>query len=225
MKTDRETDLYAPVKAFLEALGYEVKGEIGAADVVAVRGADPLLIVELKTRFSLTLLQQAVARQAVTETIYVAVPRWSGRAGWRAFKGNLRLCKRLGLGVMTVQDEGTVEVHADPGPFRPRRSTKKETALRAEFAARLGDTAAGGTRGQVMTSYRQDAMRVAAYLVAAGEARGADIARDTGVARATSIMADNHYGWFERVRRGVYTLSTAGAVANGGTVTEQTEGA
>ena len=31
-----ETDLYPPVKSFLEALGYEVKGEVGAADVVAI---------------------------------------------------------------------------------------------------------------------------------------------------------------------------------------------
>ncbi len=34
----RETDLYAPVKLLLEGQGYEVKGEIGSADVVGVRG-------------------------------------------------------------------------------------------------------------------------------------------------------------------------------------------
>ena len=35
---EREQDLYAPVKALLEAQGYEVKGEVGAADVVGIRG-------------------------------------------------------------------------------------------------------------------------------------------------------------------------------------------
>lgn len=37
---EREQDLYAPVKALLEAQGYEVKGEVGAADVVAIRGGE-----------------------------------------------------------------------------------------------------------------------------------------------------------------------------------------
>ena len=39
----RETELYGPVKAFLEAAGYDVKAEIGAADVMALRdGSDPV---------------------------------------------------------------------------------------------------------------------------------------------------------------------------------------
>ncbi len=36
----RETDLYLPVKDFLEAQGYVVKSEIGAVDVMAVRRAE-----------------------------------------------------------------------------------------------------------------------------------------------------------------------------------------
>ena len=76
-----ETDLYAPVKAWLEARGFEVKAEVGAADVVAVKAGEEPVIIELKTSFSLVLLQQAVARQAVTDAVYVAVPRWKGRAG------------------------------------------------------------------------------------------------------------------------------------------------
>ena len=82
-----ETDLYAPVKAWLEARGFEVKAEVGAADVVAVKDGEEPVIIELKTSFSLVLLQQAVARQAVTDAVYVAVPRWKGRAGWKAFSG------------------------------------------------------------------------------------------------------------------------------------------
>ena len=37
----------------------------------------------------------------------------------------------------------------------------------------------------------------------------------TGVARATRMMADNHYGWFERVGTGVYGLTEAGQAALG----------
>jgi hypothetical protein len=42
-----EADLYDPIKRFLEAQGYSVKGEIGACDIVAVRGEDGPVIVEL----------------------------------------------------------------------------------------------------------------------------------------------------------------------------------
>ncbi len=211
MKPPRETALYAPIKAWLESLGYAVKAEIGAADVVALReGAEPL-IVELKTGFSLTLLQQAVARQAVTDTVYVAVPRWKGRAGWRAFRGNIGLCKRLGLGVLSVRlEDGFVEVHHDPAPFRPRKSRARRAALLGEFARRAGDPNEGGTRGARITAYRQDAERLRAWLAQNGPARGAEVARATGVARATRMMADNHYGWFERVEKGVYRLATPG---------------
>ena len=212
-----ETDLYVPVKSWLEGLGYEVKAEIGAADVVAQRAGDEPLIVELKTGFSLTLLQQAVARQAVTDTVYVAVPRWSGKAGWRAFKGNIGLCRRLGLGVLSVRlPEGSVQVHCDPKPFQPRKSKRRAAALLSEFARRDGDPNAGGTRGKIVTAYRQDAERLAAFLQANGPSSGAAAKKDTGVLHATRMMADNHYGWFCRVERGIYDLTEAGRA----TVTE-----
>lgn len=212
-----ETLLYPPVKTWLEALGYVVKSEVGPADVVGLRaGAEPV-VVELKTGFSLTLLQQAVARQAVSEQVYVAVPRWKGKAGWRAFKGNIGLCKRLGLGVLSVKlEDGAVQVHCDPAPFKPRKSKVKRARLLREFAARRGDPNTGGTRGQVETSYKQDARACVDFLSANGPSSGAVIARATGVARATRIMADNHSGWFFRVARGVYALSETGmAVCEG----------
>lgn len=214
MTKPAETQLYAPVKAWLEGLGYDVKSEVGPADVVACQeGCEPV-VVELKTGFSLTLLQQAVARQALSDHIYVAVPRWTGRAGWRAFKGNLGLCRRLGLGVLSVSlDTGAVEVHCDPGPFQPRKSAPRKAALLKEFAAREGDPNAGGTRGKVMTAYKQDALRCAAYLAEKGPSKGSDVAKATGVSRATRMMADNHYGWFFRAARGVYAITDAGKVA------------
>ena len=206
----RETDLYPPVKAFLEGLGYVVKAEVGPADVVGLRGGD-MVVVELKTGFSLTLLQQAVARQALSDQVYVAVPRWAGRAGWRAFKGNTGLCKRLGLGVLSVRlKDGFVQVHADPAPFHPRKSKPRRTRLLDEFTRRAGDPNQGGTRGPVVTAYKQDAARIAAYLDAHGPTRGAVVARATGVARATRMMADNHLGWFQRIEIGIYGLSEAG---------------
>ncbi len=213
MAQTRETDLYPPVKAQLEGWGFDVKGEVGAADVVARRGNDTV-IVELKLGFSLTLLHQGVARQRLTDLVYLAVPRWKGKAGWRTFKANVGLAKRLGLGVMSIAPDGTVQVHADPGPFTPRKSHVRKKALLGEFDRRRGDPVAGGKdRAGLITAYRQEAWRCAAYLGAHGPSKGAHVAKGAEVPRATRMMADNHYGWFARVDKGIYALTPEGEAA------------
>ncbi|MBV6657676.1 MAG: hypothetical protein KI785_07920 [Devosiaceae bacterium] len=222
MPSVRETELYAPIKAFLEGQGYEVKAEVGPADVVACRAAgiageaeDDPVIVELKTGFSLALLHQAIDRQAITDAVYIAVPRGTGRAFQRALASNLKLARRLGLGVLRVRlSDGFVEPHLDPAPYQPRQSKVRRSRLLREFARRVGDPNTGGsTRTTITTAYRQDAQRCAHHLHRHGPSRGADVARATGVARATRMMADDHYGWFERVERGVYALTPKGQAA------------
>ena len=205
----KETDLYGPVKAHLQRQGYTVKGEVGAADVVAVRDGEDPVIVELKLGFSLTLLHQGVARLSVTDTVYVCVPR---PKNYKALKANVGICRRLGLGGMTVRDrDGHVEVLADPGPYAPRKNKVRKGRLLKEFDRRQGDPNEGGaTRHGIVTGYRQDALRCATYLAEYGASRGAAVKRDTGVPTATRIMAADHYGWFNRVERGVFALTDKG---------------
>ena len=208
---EREDQLYAPVKALLEGQGYEVKGEVGAADVVACRGDEPPVIVELKLKFALSLYHQAIARLAVTDHVYVAVPRPRGRQARRMIKDNTAMCRRLGLGLICVLEDGRTEVLCDPGPYAPRKSKKKTARLLREFSRLRGDPNAGGaTRHGIVTAYRQDALACAAHLAEQGACKGAEVARATGVARATQLMASNHYGWFMRVRTGIYQLTDAG---------------
>lgn len=209
-----ETQLYAPVKSFLEELGFETKSEIQAADVVGIReGKDPV-IVELKAGFSLTLLHQAVARQSMSDSVYVAVPRWKGRAAWKKFKANVGLCKRLGIGVMSVDLEaGDIKVHAEPRPYSPRKSARRKATLLSEFERRRGDPNQGGTQGAIVTAYRQEAFRCAQYLAEHGASKGAEVADAVEVQRATAMMRDNHFGWFVWVSRGVYKLSAQGRTA------------
>ncbi|MFC3614018.1 DUF2161 domain-containing phosphodiesterase [Lutimaribacter marinistellae] len=210
----READLYAPVKSLLERQGYEVKGEIGAADLVARRGEEEPVIVELKLRFSLGLFHQALARLKVSDLVYVAVLKPTGRTARRALRDNLILCRRLGIGLITVRGDGRVEVQCDPGPYAPRKSPKRLARLLREFDRIEGDPNTGGSvRRGIITAYRQDALRCAAHLAGQGTCRGADVARETGVASATRLMRDNHYGWFTKVAKGLYALSDAGAEA------------
>jgi len=203
----RETDLYPPVKAFLTRQGYEVKGEVGAADVVARRGDDPMVVVELKLGFSLALFHQAVERLAVADQVYVAVPK-PARGG----RDNLRLARMLGLGVLFVRlRDGLVEVAAEPTPYRPRRSARKRAQLVKAFDRLRGDPNDGGaTRFGLVTGYRQDAIACARFLAEHGPSKGAVVARGAGVPVATRIMADNHYGWFQRVAVGIYGLTPQG---------------
>lgn len=211
----KESDLYEPIKRFLEGQGYEVKSEVAGADVVACRGDEPPVIVEMKTGFSLALFHQGVARLALTDAVYLAVPAGSVR-GRKAFQANVKLARRLGLGVMSVRArDGFVAVLVDPGPYAPRKSSQRKGRLLREFQRRVGDPNTGGvTRTTVMTAYRQDALRCLTHL-AQGEARGRDVKDATGVPNATRIMADDHYGWFERVRVGVYRLTPKGREALG----------
>ena len=216
----KEADLYPPLKAFLEAQGYEVKAEIGACDIMALRAGDPPLVVEMKLGFNLSLVLQGVARQALFDTVYLAVA--APKKGWPArYRDIVALCRRLGLGLLVVTtgeagaDPGLVEAHLDPGPYLPRRNATRAGRLLREFQRRVGDPNQGGTTGiKRMTAYRQDALRCLAS-VADGPLKAAVVAKRAGVAKAAALMRADHYGWFDRVALGVYALSPKGLAALG----------
>jgi hypothetical protein len=208
-----ETDLYRPVKEFLEAQGYTVKGEIGPCDVVAVRSGEGPVVVELKERLCLSLVLQAVERLTVSETVYVAFRIGKGHsASWRSrAKQVASLLRRLGLGLLTVSARGRVVAVLDPAPYRPRLGHRRRSRLLKEFAERVGDPETGGSAsGQRLTAYRQDALRCACELAAAGVLKVSALSDRTGVSRAGPILRDNHYGWFDRVKIGHYALSPEG---------------
>lgn len=210
--------LYAPIKAYFIERGYEVKGEVGAADLVAIPfktpDADPI-IVELKTGFTLSLFHQAINRQSMTDNVYIAVPRKTGKSALVAIRRNKMLCRRLGIGLMTVRlSDGRVDIHCDPGPFKPRKIKARKTKLLAEFEKRHGDPNEGGMTSEgLMTSYRQGALRCAKVLHDEGACKASYVAKMAGFEKARNLMADNHYGWFEKVDRGVYGLTPQGAAA------------
>lgn len=208
----RETDLYEPVKRFLEGQGYEVKGEIGKVDAVACRGDEAPVLIELKTSFSLSLFHQAVDRLAVSEAVYIAVPHKPGKIFARALKRNIALCRRLGIGLITIRlKDGSVYAHIDPGPYQPRRSKTKTQQLLKEFSKRVGDPNSGGaTRQGLITAYRQDALRCLNFLSENGPSKASSVAGATEVENARRIMADDHYGWFQRKTVGIYAITPKG---------------
>ncbi|MDF1790615.1 MAG: DUF2161 family putative PD-(D/E)XK-type phosphodiesterase [Thalassobaculaceae bacterium] len=217
----KESDLYLPVKRFLETRGFEVKAEVTGCDVVArLPGSDASpLIVELKTAFSLELVLQGISRQRLSDDVYLAVPTPDTpgkRRNWRSRRrALLRLCRRLELGLLLVSPaaanpDRAVEVVVEPGPYKPRRDRRAHHRLATEFTKRAGDPNIGGvTRRTIVTAYRQDAIRCALTL-ASGALPVAAIRAESAVDRAAAILQKNHYGWFERVSRGVYRLTQTG---------------
>jgi len=207
-----ETSLYPAVKRFLEAAGFQVKGEVRGCDVVAVHNGEPLrlAIVEMKLGFSLELLLQATDRMRAADEVWLAVP--ATRRGRDRDPRVHRLCRLIGFGLMAVNAaRDRVEVLVEPGPYRPRPDQRRRVRLLSEHARRNGDPSPGGsTRQPVMTAYRQQALACAA-LLRAGPGRPLDL---RAVApEAGRILLDNVYGWFERTQRGVYRLTDVGEAA------------
>jgi hypothetical protein len=229
----REEDLYAPVKRFLEGLGYEAKGEVRGCDVLAVRpggGADPPVVVELKLAFTLSFVLQGLDRLAVTDLVYLAVPAGPSpssptrRAALSpAHPGVRRLCRRLGLGLLAVHPVGSgpqearVEVVCDPGPparrGRPRRNKARAALLLGEHARRRGDPNRGGGGGKpLLTAYRQEALRCATLLRqhGGGPLSVARLREGAEAPNAARILYRNVYGWFAPVGRGLYRITDEG---------------
>ncbi|WP_423067286.1 DUF2161 domain-containing phosphodiesterase [Devosia sp. CN2-171] len=208
-----ETALYEPVKRFLEGAGYIVKGEVGGCDLVGITEGEPPLVVvcELKQNFNLELILQAVDRQAQSDEVWIAARvslRGKGRESDRRFRD---LCRRLGFGMLGVGVADTVEIIVSPVSPLPRKNTRKRIRLVEEHRRRRGDPTAGGsTRKPIMTAYRQQALACAAALQA-GPLRPRDLKATTPI--AAKILLHNVYGWFDRVDRGVYALTSAGKEA------------
>jgi len=216
-----ERELYAPVKAFLEAQGYGVKAEVRGCDVVAKRGAEPVVVVELKRKFSLDLVLQGVDRLGVSDCVYLAVDGETARGNRRDRpdgRAARKLCRMLGLGLLLVfpaRKKGAgVEVVLDPAPYKPRQNKRRAGRMLGEYTRRVGDPNVGGvTRTKLVTAYRQEALRCCQILRRDGKASPRALRESGHVPNASKILQHDVYGWFERIERGIYGLSPNGLQA------------
>jgi hypothetical protein len=209
-----EADIYDPVREYLESLGYQVQAEVKGCDLTAIKG-DELVIVELKTSFNLKLLIQAAKRQRAADSVYVAVPFPKGgtrTAGWRDM---CMLLRRLELGLITVRKgkpEDRVVVHFHPDVFDRWKSMRANRRVRHhiinETVDRSGRYNTGGTnRVKLVTAYREQAVHIACCLMKHGCMSPSQLMKAGTCAKTPNILRDNHYGWFTRVKRGLYALN------------------
>lgn len=210
----KESDLYPPVKRFLEAQGFEVKSEIHHCDVLAIRGEEAPVVVELKLRVNLEVILQAVDRLAVTDTVYMGVPSTCAALKSQR-KRIIRLVKMLGLGLLSIEPDaeiGAVDVLCDPKAYRPRAIKPRRDRLLGEFLQRVGDPNRGGSamRRGIMTAYRQKALAIARFLKTNGPTKASVVASSLPEPKARDVLYRNVYGWFERASQGIYDLSPRG---------------
>ena len=208
-----ETDLYPPIKRHLQRLGLEVKGEVCGCDLVALSDGSPELVVigEMKQSFTLELVLQAVDRTSACDEVWLAV-RASKRGRGRENDARVKkLCRFLGFGLLAVAAGGRVDVLVEPTPWKPKRDAKRRSRIVEEHRRRKGDPVVGGSsRTPQMTAYRQQALGVA-HALAGAPCRPRDLRRLAP--DAAKILQGNVYGWFERIERGLYGLTSSGRVA------------
>ena len=210
-----ETELYEPIRSFLEAEGYVVQAEVKHCDIAAQKEGQ-LLIVELKKAFSLKLVYQALERQSLTEYVFVAIPRPQKGHRRKSWKDMLRLLKRLELGLLTVALDSpmkTVDVVLEPSDSIAWKNRKKREQLQKELDSRkLNSNTGGMTRKKLMTAFRERSIRIACFLEAKGQASTKEI-RALGMEDCIVPLSKNYDNWFRRIQRGVYTLSEEGMAA------------
>ncbi|MCL6458121.1 MAG: hypothetical protein K6T85_08955 [Gorillibacterium sp.] len=220
MPIQSETELYEPVKAFFEQLGYEVKGEILSCDLVALRGEEEPVLVELKRTFNLPLVIQGIERLQRSERVYLAVEQNpTGKAPYGLKWNELqKLCRMLGLGLLVVHfyksKAPVVELLCDPGPYALARKRRQTVNLVREFHERSGDYNTGGsTKVKLMTAYREKALLCAHHLYHEGPLKTRILRELTGNQHVTAMLRNNHYLWFKRTSHGVYELAPQGEQA------------
>lgn len=210
-----EQDLYGPIKTFFEEKGYICDGEVDDMDMYMEKEGESLA-VELKVSLDFKAVQQAALRQKIVDYAYIGIYKPKNlRSG--SFKDKLYLLKRLGIGLLVVSKRsGEVEVVSEPvvselENFKKRNKSKKEHASR-EFNKRLTKNNVGGVRGtKIISSYREEALLVLDALTELGGEASTKAVKDLSkVERATAIMYDNHYGWFENVKKGNYRVTDKG---------------
>lgn len=213
----KETDLFDPIRQYLEAQGYSVHSEVRHCDLVARMG-DKIIIIELKTQMSLKLIMQAVQRQELNPNVYLALPLKQASAYPTNYIDFKRLLRRLGLGLMFVRFLKTktkIEIAMHPGKASAFQRSKQLEMIIREIDGRYAEfnTAGEPSTTEKLTAYKQQSIAIAHKLAENGPSSPSQL-RSLGTSLKTQrILAANVYGWFDRHRRGVYGLNNAGMTA------------
>jgi hypothetical protein len=101
---------------------------------------------------------------------------------------------------------------ADPAPTG--RARKRASKLLKEFEGRSGDYNVGGSTGRkLVTAYWERALQCALALRCHGPSSPRSIRDWTNCVNAGNLLRDNYYGWFAKVEKGIYRITSVGEQA------------
>ena len=209
--TYKETDLYEPIRKLLVEQGFTVRGEVKDCDIAAVKD-DALWVVEMKLGASLKLVYQGLSRLAVTDYVFLALPR-PHMTRDKSFTQFKNLIKKLGLGLITVALDSPLR-HAEILLFpqgKDNKRNKKTVRLRNEVVARTTDSPGGSTKIPINTAYRERCVQVATLLEAHGPLTTRELVNKYGCEKGIAmLMKTNIFNWFKKIARACYILSEEG---------------
>ncbi|XMB86878.1 DUF2161 family putative PD-(D/E)XK-type phosphodiesterase [Mycoplasmatota bacterium WC44] len=207
-----EKDLYQPIKSLFEDLDYVVKAEVNSADVTAIKD-DQVVIIEMKKSISFKLLYQAITRQKLTDDVFIAIPKPNYKTiRSKSFKEKEHILRRLHLGLILVDKKAEIRIFPKPFDMKISRgkNKKKKNLLIEEFNKRQTSFNVGGvTKTKIITAYREQVIKIAYYLKDSPKTVK-ELKELTANAKTGNILIKNHYGWFDRVDRGIYELNQLG---------------
>lgn len=213
-----EIDLFKPVSDYFIKEGYTVRSEVKDCDITAIKNEE-LVIIELKRHLSVDLLAQAVKRQKTADLVYVAVPKPKKLFANSKWQDTCHLIRRLELGLILVSlkgKKGLIEIPIHPVPFDREKSRmmnrKRRESIIKEANSRYMDFNTGGSKGKkLVTAYRESSIFIACCLNKFGSLSPKQLrSLGTDEKKTTSILSENHYGWFEKVERGIYSITENG---------------
>jgi len=237
-----ETSLYPAVKRFLEAAGFQVKGEVNGCDVVAVRpGAVQVGAVQVgavqagavdtealqpgtiadPTKLHLTIVEMKLGFNLelllqATDRMRAADEVWLAVPATRRGRDRdprvHRLCRLLGLGLLAV-NAARDRVEVLAEPTPYR--PRPDQRRRTRLLVEHAGRSGDPSPGGSTRQPVMTAYRQQALICAALLRQGPGRPRDLRAAApdAGSILLRNVYGWFERTQRGRYRLTGLGEAA------------
>lgn len=222
MKRDYlEEDMYESIKYYFTNLGYVCHGEVKSCDMTAQKD-DKLIILEFKKSLSIELLIQATKRQKISDLTYLCVPRPKKFRYNSKFYDLLFLLKRLSLGLIFVSidengKDNSIDIILEPKEIdmkRVKSSNKKHRrSLEKELFKRVTSINKGGsTRKKIMTSYKEDSLRLL-YLASLNNFIAPKDGVLFGVKKSQNILKNNYYDWFVNIERGKYKITQTGLKA------------
>lgn len=181
----KETDLYLPVKKWLEDRGWDVYAEVtgvgGRADIVGRQGRVTLNI-ELKLQLSFDLLGQAIDRKNYFNYVYIAIPK--RKSGIPRFVKQVLENEKIGIiYIDQIMGHSTAHVYSSARFHRPPYYDRIDwdDLLKPEYKGHTG----GDNGSHILTPYKILMCEVRNYLISI---RVADLSR-------TNYGGHRNYGW------------------------------